>query len=228
MNDEHDKLVEDICYCYWKNYHKITKNIYIKRFKNFDKQKNDVKKWTYFEQFAILTYKHNINYNVYIEMISKQYNNPYQFQPSALINIGNLQKWGHYQNNISLRKEHEKVVEKFTNSIKHIVDYCIKNDIENLNEYMRYVLSNGIFDIHFASGKLSKYFLCYIPKLYKFKPYMDVDIAYQLEKTVCKHQEALIEITNHAFKNIKGLPVNSIRKLVDSNIKRKKNFKNKT
>ena len=57
---------EEVCWLYWKYYQRESKGIFIKRFKNFDKHKEDIKKWVCYEKLCIIANDFDINPNEYI------------------------------------------------------------------------------------------------------------------------------------------------------------------
>ena len=69
----YDYTPEESCWLYWKYYQKESKGIYIRRFKNFDKHREDATKWVCFEKLSIVARDYKINLHEYIPMVAKKF-----------------------------------------------------------------------------------------------------------------------------------------------------------
>ena len=212
---------EEVCWLYWKYYQKESKGIFIRRFKNFDKHKEDVNKWVCYEKLSIIANDYNINLNEYIPMIAKKFSGKF-FHPKQLINPSNLEMWQHRNKKGEELNNSQKIVDKTLKSMKFIVKFCKDNDLRNLQEYIEESIKGEVLGLHIATGRLSKYFLSLIPMkvLNSIKYSIEPDISNILDNTVIKHRDALRDNTIKAFVDIRGVELPSVSAVVNTNIEK--------
>ncbi len=212
---------EESCWLYWKYYQKESKGIYIRRFKNFDKHREDATKWVCFEKLSIVARDYKINLHEYIPMVAKKFKGKY-FHPKQLLNPSNLEMWSHRHKKAEALTNSNKVVEKTISSMKFIVKFCKENELKNLQEYLEESIKAEVLGLHIASSRLSKYFLSLLPPdvLKSIKYNIEPDIATILENTVINHREALRGNTVKAFVDVKGVELPSVSAVVNNNIKK--------
>jgi len=217
---------EESCWLYWRHYHKTTKGINIRKFKNFDKQREDVLKWVIFEKLAIVANESKINLNEYVPLVAKKAKEAEQyFHPKALIHPHNLQMWTRMYKNAERTEAQQKIVDSFMKSFVFIITFCKNNGIRNLNEYFNVAIRTGSIDLQIASGRLSKYLLSLLPtnSLILIKQNIEPDIAHQLNEMTIKNKEALCSNTVTALRELRGIEItaeNSLAKLIDKNIRK--------
>lgn len=219
MNDkigEYD--AEWICYQYWRHFYLTTKGFSIRRMKNFDKQREDVQKWACFEHLSLIANKHRINLHDYIPMIAKKcLDSGNYFHPKSLINPANLQIWNEKRRNARNTEGQQKIVKSFVKSLTFLVSFCVKNNIENFNDYLNATIRNDQLNTHIVSEKLSKYLMSLLPEvtLIKIKQYLDPDVAHQFNEMVIKNKDALCSNTLTSLRELTGTEVSTTNTIVD-------------
>ena len=154
---------EEIYSEYRKQTIHTTKGIYPRNIVNWEKIKKKPN-WIFYERCAqmINNSAGQINHKRYIKILAEHYNTI--FDPKLLCSMKSIRI---YRNNITisnLSNDIEEIYEQIKKSIKFITNYCIMNDINNVDEYIlenRYTLPT--LAKHYNSGDISEYFLNIIP-----------------------------------------------------------------
>jgi hypothetical protein len=212
---------EYVCDLYWRTYFYLYKGFRTRKMKNFDKHRNNPKKWIVFEKMARIANKHHINLHEYVNMVGKQiHTSGKYFSPNSLLRLSNLNMWRSRQLDADQTIAQQTIVDLFTKSVKFIVSFCVKNNIPTFSEYLKISTKTGTINMHIASGRLSKYVLCFISEhtLHEISKHIDPDISYQLQEMVIQNRDALLVNTYRAMFELKGASIKNISKLIDKNI----------
>ena len=141
---------------------------YPKFIKNWDKVK-EKQDWPYVERFAMLVQKSagQINYKVFINALFDFSNGQY-FPLKLLISPKGIAIYNHYVKTINDESDPDKVKAGIIKSIKHIVKFCLKNNLKSFDDYF-YKNANLYPPIilHYKAGSITKAFFVLIPNIEK-------------------------------------------------------------
>ena len=182
-----ENLSKEIYQYYHKQaiFHRTGK--YPKAIKNWDKimAKQD---WAFIERFAMLVQKSagQINYKLYIKALFDFSNGQY-FPLKLLTSPKGIAIYNHYIKTINDESDPEKVKQGIIRSIKHIVKFCLKNNLKSFDDYF-YKNANLYPPIilHYKAGSISKAFFILIPNIEKKLKNFPADIVadYFPEETI--------------------------------------------
>jgi hypothetical protein len=141
------------------------KNVHVRRCKNFDKakQKDD---WKFFEGLAGLINRNNgqIDATLYIRGLAKYFNG--WFKPEILVTRKAITIYKDYIKNIEDECDPTKIKQNIIDSIRFIIYFCKKHQINCLEDY----LSHDLYLIpsvlkHLNAGSISLYFFANVPNI---------------------------------------------------------------
>lgn len=160
-------------------YHKTGK--FPRLIKNWDKPKTS-SIWPYIERFANIVERSNgmINYKLFIQALF-EFSNGQWFNPKLLVSPKGITIYNHYIKTINDESDPALVKKGINKSIKYIVEFCKKNNLESFEDY--FYKNVNIYPpilLHYKAGSISKAFFTLIPnidkKLANFPPDLIADL----------------------------------------------------
>jgi hypothetical protein len=157
-----EKVTPEDCYRQWHKEVQRKRGINVKPVKNF----NNAKKksyWSSFEAFANLCNRNNgqVNYKLYITALVEHHGG--YFDPSILPSRKSIKIYKSFIKEQEMSSSPEYIKNAIFTSLKFVISYCTKNNIDTLDQY----LSEDLHLIptplrHHNAGSVSLYFLACI------------------------------------------------------------------
>ena len=114
-----------------------------------------------------------------------------------------------FSNYLKKKRKLAKIYNAFMNTVKNIVDECIKKQTYTTKDFLRELISTNMIGPYVLAGKLSIYYLAAIPSFNKVIKHLDYFSKLEL-KLLDEHFEIYHSEVNEAFLDKKHKMVNPI------------------
>jgi len=143
-----------------------SKGIHVKNINNFKKaMESDL--WPFFEKFTMMMNNNlgMLDWKKFIEVLAEHYKN--RFHPKLLIHPSAIKLYKHTVNINNLHTD-DKVIENLVISdIKFLVDFCNRQLIHSLEDYLKSNELVPLLAVHFNAGSISIYLIAMIHDIKK-------------------------------------------------------------